>query len=99
VLGGILNGNRGAGTGAIIGGTGGALLGATQGSRQWQVLYDDAYNDCMIRSANSRPAPVYDGAPPAWSREWYAYCSQRYRTFNPETGYFIAKGGRQAFCR
>ncbi|MBN9019615.1 MAG: BA14K family protein [Rhizobiales bacterium] len=39
------------------------------------------------------------GAPPAWTQEWYQYCSARYRSFNPNTGYFVAKGGQQVFCR
>lgn len=97
ILGGIINGNRGAGTGAIIGGTGGAIIGGTQGGRQWQALYDQAFNDCMVRS--TRPVAGPQGAPPAWTREWYQYCSARYRTFNSDTGYYTAKGGRQAFCR
>jgi BA14K-like protein len=33
-----------------------------------------------------------------WTREWYAYCSKRYRTFNPETGTYKARGGKNRFC-
>jgi BA14K-like protein len=33
-----------------------------------------------------------------WTREWYAYCSKRYRTFNPDTGTYKARGGRSRFC-
>ncbi len=44
-------------------------------------------------------APRGYGAPPAWSREWYAYCAQRYRSFDPNSGYFIASGGVRKFCR
>ncbi|MCX5516029.1 BA14K family protein [Kaistia algarum] len=103
ILGGIINGNRGAGTGALIGGAGGAIVGGTQGGRQWQSLYNQAFNDCMARNSNARPRPPGPppgaGAPPAWSREWYQYCSARYRSFNPNTGYFTANGGRQVFCR
>ncbi|SHF26518.1 BA14K-like protein [Kaistia soli DSM 19436] len=49
--------------------------------------------------AANRLPPGYDGAPPAWTREWYAYCGQRYRSFDPNTGYFIASGGVRKFCR
>ena len=97
ILGGIINGGKGAGTGALIGGAGGAIVGGTQGGRRWQSLYDQAFADCMSRA--TAPRPVAGGAPPAWSQQWYQYCSQRYRTFNPNTGYYVAKGGKQTFCR
>lgn len=45
------------------------------------------------------PAPVYYGRPAPWTPAWYDYCSARYRSFNPHTGYFISYGGRQRFCR
>jgi hypothetical protein len=34
-----------------------------------------------------------------WSREWYAYCSNRYRSFDPRSGYYISYGGGAVFCR
>lgn len=43
--------------------------------------------------------PPRHGAPPAWSRAWYDYCAARYRTFDPNTGYFVASGGVRKFCR
>ena len=45
------------------------------------------------------PAPVYYGRPAPWTSAWYSYCSARYRSFNPRTGYFITYGGRARFCR
>lgn len=33
-----------------------------------------------------------------WSRGWFRYCSDRYRTFNPETGTYFAYGGEKRFC-
>jgi hypothetical protein len=46
------------------------------------------------------PPPAYPVSygPPAWSPEWYSYCSYRYRTFNPRTGYFIGYDGYPHFC-
>jgi len=32
------------------------------------------------------------------SPEWYQYCQNRYRTFNPRTGYFIDSTGQRHFC-
>lgn len=43
-------------------------------------------------------APVSYG-PPAWSPEWYEYCTYRYRSFNPNSGYFMGYDGIARFCR
>ncbi|ODA66971.1 BA14K-like protein [Methyloligella halotolerans] len=46
--------------------------------------------------------PAYYGpvdyAPPAWSPDWYAYCSSRFGSFNPRTGYYMGYDGRPHFC-
>ncbi|TLX17276.1 BA14K family protein [Rhizobium sp. MHM7A] len=33
-----------------------------------------------------------------WSPEWYRWCSNRYRSFDPRTGTFIATDGVLQFC-
>ncbi|WEX76490.1 BA14K family protein [Sinorhizobium numidicum] len=44
-----------------------------------------------------RPVVVdYDVEP--WTPAWYRYCSQRYRSFDPDTGTFIGYDGRSHFC-
>ncbi|WP_239024975.1 BA14K family protein [Rhodoligotrophos defluvii] len=40
-----------------------------------------------------------DTTPEPWSSAWYKYCASKYRSFNPETGYFTAHSGEQKFCR
>jgi hypothetical protein len=49
------------------------------------------------------PPPAYYGpvayGPPPWSPDWYTYCAQRYRSFNPHTGYFIGYDGQPYFCQ
>jgi hypothetical protein len=49
------------------------------------------------------PPPAYYGpaayGPPAWTPEWYSYCSYRYRSFNPSTGYFIGYDAFPHFCQ
>jgi hypothetical protein len=48
------------------------------------------------------PPPAYYRAsygPPPWTEEWYDYCSYRYRSFNPRTGYFMGYDGYPRFCR
>jgi hypothetical protein len=49
------------------------------------------------------PPPAYYGpvsyGPPPWSPDWYDYCSSRYRSFNPRTGYFMGYDGIPRFCQ
>ncbi|RVC11981.1 BA14K family protein, partial [Mesorhizobium sp. M7A.F.Ca.CA.002.15.2.1] len=68
--------------------------------------YDDGYYD---RDVVVRPAPVrrYYAEPRVvyanryaepWTRDWYEYCSDRYRSFNSRTGTFTGNDGEQHFC-
>jgi len=45
-----------------------------------------------------QPAPVYY-APPAWSPEWYAYCSRTYADFDPRSGTIVDYDGYRRMCR
>ncbi|WP_319485620.1 BA14K family protein [uncultured Cohaesibacter sp.] len=45
------------------------------------------------------PAHGYYGRPAPWTPAWYRYCSNRYRSFDPHTGYFVTYGGHHRFCR
>ncbi len=33
-----------------------------------------------------------------WSRDWYRYCANRYRSFNPQSGTYRGYDGRDHFC-
>jgi hypothetical protein len=99
VLGGIIGGGKGAGKGAAIGAGVGALGGAAGSGGQWNHYYRMAYNDCMAQNARPAPQPVYRGGYEPWTPEWYRYCSQRYRSFNPKTGYYKTSSGQQRFCQ
>lgn len=68
--------------------------------------YNDGYYD---RDVRIRPAPVrrYYAEPRVvyadryaepWTRDWYEYCSDRYRSFNSRTGTFTGNDGEQHFC-
>ena len=48
--------------------------------------------------AQPQTGVVHGGLQP-WTPAWYSYCSQRYRSFNPQTGYFLAYSGHYTFCR
>jgi hypothetical protein len=56
-----------------------------------------------------RAQPVYEPRPvyrqrqvyrtiEPWSQSWYNYCSQRYRSFNPNSGTYIGNDGNSHFC-
>lgn len=45
------------------------------------------------------PAPVVVYRPAPWSPAWYEYCSRKYRSFNPNSGYFLAYSGEYRFCQ
>lgn len=69
-----------------IGFTAGAILGsAITQAHQPRVVYH-------------QPVVVH-ARPAAWTPAWYSYCSNRYRSFNPHTGYFTAYSGAQVFCQ
>lgn len=94
IIGGILGGGKGAGQGAAIGGGVGAFGGAAHASGNWHAAYQWAFDECMLASAEQAGAP-----PPAWSPEWYRYCAAKYRSFNPETGMYLARAGQWRVCR
>ena len=83
-----------------IGLAAGALLGSALAQpREPDVIYRD-YDDGYYRHPVTvyREVPRYYGGARPWSREWYRYCSDRYRSFNPETGTFRGYDGRDYFC-
>ena len=78
----------------------GALLGSALVAPRDPVIYrdyDDGYYNRPVRVYRTAPRYYGGGARP-WSREWYRYCSYRYRSFNPETGTFLGYDGREHFC-
>ncbi|MCO4315830.1 BA14K family protein [Phyllobacterium sp. 21LDTY02-6] len=98
--------HRGGGDALAAGAIGlaaGALIGgALAQPREPEVVYRD-YDDRRVyrepvRVYREVRAPRYYGSAEPWSREWYRYCSDRYRSFNPETGTFRGYDGRDYFC-
>ncbi len=41
---------------------------------------------------------TYDAGLEPWSREWFRYCTNRYQSFNPETGTYRGYDGQNHFC-
>jgi hypothetical protein len=84
-------GYRDRGRGSDIGaGVAGAILGLGAGAIIGQSLSGPQ---------RAAPPPRYRGRPEPWTRAWYNYCSAKYRSFNPRTGYYTAYSGRKRFCR
>ncbi|MBC2886016.1 BA14K family protein [Ochrobactrum sp. CM-21-5] len=87
----------------VIGLAAGALLGSALSQPQ------PTYVAPAPVYAPPPPPPAYYPAPPArrityragyepWTRGWYQYCSDRYRSFNPNTGTYRGYDGQDHFC-
>jgi hypothetical protein len=72
---------------------GGFVAGAVIGSALSQPRYYEPAPEYYA------PAPVYYGRPEPWTGQWYRYCASKYRSFNPDTGYFRTRSGAYRFCR
>jgi len=96
ILGGIVRGRRGLGVGAGIGAGVGAIGGGIHHSQRWQEAYDYAYHRC---ASGNRVRRARQQAPEPWTEEWYAYCEARFRTFDPQTGTYMAYSGNRRFCQ
>ncbi len=85
--------------GAITGLAVGAV--AYHGQRHYRPrYYGHSYYGHRYYGPRYRPHRArYYGRPAPWTRAWYRYCSNKYRSFNPRTGYFISYNGHKRFCR
>ncbi|MGH6860812.1 MAG: BA14K family protein [Phyllobacterium sp.] len=102
--GGYRHHHRGGGDALAAGAIGlaaGALIGgALSQPREPEVIYRD-YDDRPVYRAPVRvyrEAPRYYSSAQPWSRDWYRYCADQYRSFNPETGTYRGYDGRDHFC-
>jgi hypothetical protein len=43
--------------------------------------------------------PTFYGHPTPWTPAWYAYCRNKYRSFDPRSGTFLGYDGHRHFCR
>ncbi|MDX8502375.1 BA14K family protein [Mesorhizobium sp. VK4C] len=87
----------------VVGLAAGALIGSAlsnPGPRYYDPAYDDGYYvDRPVRRYYAQPRVVYaDRYAEPWTRDWYEYCSDRYRSFNSRTGTFTGNDGEQHFC-
>ncbi len=87
----LVGGALGLATGMIIGG---ALASQPRYEERRVYVEPDYYPEPERRVIYRRPAPSFE----PWTQSWYDYCSQRYRTFSPDSGTFVGNDGREHFC-
>ncbi|CAN0655768.1 BA14K family protein [uncultured Nitratireductor sp.] len=68
--------------------------------------YQPVYRDYYPSAPAYRERPAYRQRPvqyrssmEPWSREWFRYCSNRYRSFDGRTGTFMGYDGNRHFCQ
>lgn len=89
----VIGGALGLATGVIIGGA----LASQPRYEERRYVEPDYYPEPEPRVIYRRQ-PVYTPSYEPWTQSWYDYCSQRYRSFNPNTGTFVGYDGREHFC-
>lgn len=82
----------------ILGFAAGAILSGALARPRYYEYYEPAPVYRAPPPVAYNQAPVYYSPPDPWTPEWYAYCSDRYRSFNEETGYFRGYDGNYHFC-
>ena len=86
----LVGGAIGLATGMIIGGA----IASQPRYEERRYVEPEYYPEPERRVIYRRAAPSYE----PWTRGWYEYCSDRYRSFNPDSGTFVGYDGREHFC-
>jgi hypothetical protein len=89
----LIGGALGLATGVIIGGA----LASQPRYEERRYVEPEYYPEPEPRVIYRRQ-PVYTPSYEPWTQSWYDYCSQRYRSFNPNSGTFVGYDGREHFC-
>ena len=90
----LIGGALGLATGVIIGG---ALASQPRYSEPRYVepdYYPEPEPRVIYRRQPVYVSPSYE----PWTQSWFDYCSQRYRSFNPQSGTYVGYDGRERFC-
>lgn len=97
LLGNVLGGKNAMLPGAAVGALGGGVVGGSA----WKKQYNAAYVDCMTSrqpvAVAPAPQPVY--LPPVGSKKWKQMCSQKYKSFNWDTGYYVGYDQQYHLCQ
>ena len=105
--------HHGDGDAALAAGVLGLAVGAIAGSAlsdnpPYRPVYDEpVYQEpAYTRPVVVRPRPVRPyyteyrdvGGLQPWSPEWFRWCGDTYRSFDPDTGTYVGYDGEQHFC-
>lgn len=101
---------RGLIDGVVIGTLDTVITGGEGADERYRDAFDEAYADCMDRERvvlvpRARDRVVVqrrvaiDVAPAVGSDDWMAYCSAKYRSFDPDTGTYVTYAGETVPCR
>lgn len=83
----------------ILGLAAGALVVGLAAQNNPEPVYDNYYRKPRPRPVREYPETAYyQGSYEPWSRGWYEYCSDRYRSFDAQSGTFMGYDGREHFC-
>ncbi|MDO9414772.1 BA14K family protein [Pararhizobium sp.] len=92
-------GALGLATGVILGG---ALANQNRRERVYVEPEPDVYieeePEYRVIRRPRRVVETYEGGLEPWTRPWYRWCSNRYQSFNADTGTFRGYDGRDHFC-
>ncbi|MFZ5677854.1 MAG: BA14K family protein [Pseudomonadota bacterium] len=96
---------RGIIDGVVIGTLDTVITGGAGADERYRDAYDEAYSNCMRSERTAYVVPrteeriVVTARPEVGTDEWVAYCSAKYRSFDPETGTFVTYSGETLPCR
>lgn len=97
LIGNVLGGKNAMLPGAAVGALGGGVVGGTA----WKKQYNAAYVDCMTSRQPVAVAPPRQAVylPPVGSKKWKQMCSQKYNSFNWDTGYYFGFDRQYHLCQ
>lgn len=81
--------------GLVIGGIIASQNRPQRGYRTYEEPYQQPYRP--VYQEQEYVQQGYGFAP--WTQEWYDYCAQRYRSFDPRSGTFVSYDGRRYMCQ
>lgn len=99
---------RGLIDGVVIGTLDTVITGGAGADERYRDAYNEAYSECMDRERvaymprHRTVVTRYETVgvrPEAGSDEWIAYCSAKYRSFDPDTGTYVTYEGDTLPCR
>lgn len=101
---------RGLIDGVVIGTLDTVITGGAGADERYRDAYDEAYATCMDRDRvayvpRERTEVTHYRTervvvrPEEGSEEWIAYCSAKYRSFDPDTGMYVTYEGETLPCR